>query len=171
MQLSAETIDEIPAMVGELLALPDESDAESDDISPSTATPTPDTDLDLEVQDEPGGGGVPVAPLILASAGVLMTGGGVLFAALMRDTERDYHRLSVMTESQARAAQDAIDTGQRQELIANTLLVAGAATMLVGGIWFALALGNDDERAPTALAPSVSPEYAGLSLSGVWEGM
>jgi hypothetical protein len=94
---------------------------------------------------------------------------GLTLGAVMHKTQNDYAVLPVLTEAQAKTADDQRKAGEREALMANVLIGAGVAAMAVGAIWLAAGLAHEDRPAQARLLPVLAKGEAGLSLAGTWE--
>lgn len=113
-------------------------------------------------------GTFPVAPVVVAAAGLAVLGGGIVAGSIMEDTESELAALGAPRDArEAAAAQETRERGKDQELTANLLLGVGAAALAVGGVWLALELGVPDDAAEeraTALVPLLAPSQLGLAI-------
>jgi hypothetical protein len=180
--LNAATLDALPGMLRELFELAAKSEAvvaapvppvaaplPSAATAPvaSVAPPLPDAPIDLESRSRP----LPVAPLILAGAGVLVVGGGIVAGLMMQQTQADYDKLRPSTTSEMDLVDSAVQkrrSGETLATLANVLFVLGGATVAAGGIWLAVELSTAQHHgyeSLTALRPLVGPNQFGLVLT------
>jgi hypothetical protein len=107
----------------------------------------------------------PVAPLLLVGGGALLLGAGVVTGAIMKDTQADYARSHVVTETDANANAGRLSRGRTQARVANALLGVGGAALAAGGTWLAIALAHDHERpSRLAIVPTLGRNQLGLVL-------
>jgi hypothetical protein len=162
-KLEQATLDAIPDMLRELLRM--EPVSKGEPAAPQPAEPTPAT-----ARVPPSSGGkLPLGPLLLGAGGLVSLAVGLTLGAVMHGTQNDYAVLPVLTEAQAKTADDQRKAGEREALMANVLIGAGVAAMAVGAIWLAAGLVHEDQPQQARLLPVLGKGQAGLLLSGTWE--
>jgi hypothetical protein len=165
-----ELLDAIPDMLRELFRLsapvPALAAASAPEPAPQSTVTTDNTPSDSEPAAGPAhyARPLPVGPLVLGGAGVLVLGGGVVAGLMMQSTQRDYERLPVTTQAEANAAINKRSDARTQALVANILCGVGASALAAAGIWLAIALSDPRDEQQTALVPMLAPGQMGLSL-------
>lgn len=154
-ELKPETLDAVPEMLRELFQV----------TKPTAEAPAPVTSEEGR-EAPPPPQRVPVGPLILGGAGVLVVAGGVVAGLMMQSTQSDYTALTVKDMKTLTQAHDKASKGKNQAAVANVLYGVGAAAIAASAIWLALELTHrDQEAAPqTAVVPWLGPTQAGLAL-------
>jgi hypothetical protein len=165
-ELDNKLLDAIPDMLRELFpAEPEPEVAPEPEPEPAPVETEPVDVLPEPAPRRP----FPVGPVILGAVGLGAVGGGVALGLMMKSTEDSYAGRKVQTAAQAKRADDERKTGQRQALMANVLIGAGAAALVGSVIWFVASGPAEAKPAPQAmLVPSVSTDAAGLVLVGNW---
>jgi hypothetical protein len=111
---------------------------------------------------------VPFAPLVLAAAGAVVFGGGIIAGVMQENTQDEYDALikePPMTTAEVDAANSKRTTGDSQAVLATVLLSVGGAAIAAGGVWLALELNQSSERKPpTAFVPLLAPGQLGLAV-------
>jgi len=176
---TSETLKAIPAMLDELFSAPVPAVAPAPEVVPEElpapeAQPEPPAETTSSAGDDAmteGGTRVPTAPLVVAGGGVLLVTAGIVLGVVAKGTEDDYAKQPVSTVAEANTANSLRERGERQALIANVLLGAGAAVVAAGGVWLLLSVGKVGDAGQTAVLPDVGPDHAALSVSGRWGGL
>jgi hypothetical protein len=163
-ELEQATLDAIPDMLRELFRIEHAEEKSAPAVVAHAAEPAP-----TAPHASGSSGGLPLGPLLLGAGGLVSVTAGLTLGALMHKTENDYAVLPVLTEAQAKTADDRRKVGEREALMANVLLGVGAAAIAVGAIWLAVGLVHEDRPAQTRLFPVLGTDRAGLALSGTWE--
>jgi hypothetical protein len=108
---------------------------------------------------------VPFAPLVLAAAGAVVLGGGIIAGVMKENTQDEYDGLKPTTMAEVDAAHSKRETGESQAVLATVLLSVGGAAIAAGGVWLALELSGSNERKPaTAFVPLLAPNQLGLAV-------
>jgi hypothetical protein len=160
-ELAPETLDAVPDLLATLFRRtnPTAEAAPASEPAPEPAR-APSADANSSA-----GSAVPIAPLLLGGAGVVVLGSGLVVGLIAKGTQSDYGKLPVNDGAQAKIASDKLSSGRSQALISNVLLGVGAAALVAGGVWLALALSQHEQAAPqTALLPVAAPGQLGLVL-------
>jgi hypothetical protein len=166
--LAQATLDAIPGMLRELFQVEAETPpAEAEPSAANEAQPAPTE----EAAPASNRGGLPLGPLLLGGAGVASLAVGLTIGALMHKTQNDYAAHAVTTQAEAAAADAQRKRGNREALLANVLIGAGAAAILAGSLWLASGLAHEDKPAQARIAPVLGPNEAGLSVRGTWEAL
>ncbi len=103
--------------------------------------------------------GVSAGPVLLMAAGGALVLGGAISGSLAVDTQARY--ASARSEGDAAAARDLRSKGRTEALIADVLLIGGAATALGGLIWLLVDAPADSP----AVSWGVGPVSGGAALS------
>jgi hypothetical protein len=153
-------IDAAPTLLRELLgeSLPA---AESPGDQASEAEPQHPSDGSEDPVAARDGGALPIGPIVLGGAGVVLLAVGSGFGAAAASTEDKYANAPVRSKSEAEAADALMDKGKSQALMANVLLGVGAGALLGSLVWWWLS-PSEHTAAETALAPVVTPTGAGV---------
>ena len=110
-----------------------------------------------------------VGPIVVtAVGGAAVLAGAILLghAAYLGGVYTSANPTNAMQVDQATAA---LRGSQDESLIGTVLLAAGGA-VVVGGIVWLLAAGNEDGSSPLAVLPFVSPDGVSLTLAGTFPG-
>jgi hypothetical protein len=153
-ELKPETLDAVPDMLRELFQV-------------AAPAPAPGAAPMDETGEGPRTGRrVPIGPLIVGGAGVLIVVGGIVSGVLMEGTQTDFTNLEVTNETQNQALKKLGSKGKDQALVANVLFGVGAAAIAAGAIWLAVELTHGDQESPqqTAVVPVLGPGRMGLAL-------
>ena len=183
--LSSATLDAIPAMLRELLGLP-AAPAAGKSPAPAVGEPAPAPDTETKLAPElgaetPAQGAerrLPIAPIVLAGAGVLALAGGITTGLIANGTQDDYDALThdqPLSRSAVDRARDKESAGKTQAVLTNVMVGAGAAAIVAAGVWLALELRAPAEsvqssarrsrpRSSTAWLPLVGPTQLGVGL-------
>jgi tetratricopeptide (TPR) repeat protein len=105
-----------------------------------------------------------IAGLALAGGGLALLAGGVACAVLAKQASDSITRAD---GSHGAFDQSKWDTGKLDASVGYALLGVGGAAVAGGALLFALGQ-RADSRAHAALTPQLSPQYAGLALSGTY---
>jgi hypothetical protein len=173
--LLAETLDAVPSMLRELFGLPEPAPPP---VQPPAAAEEPmSTQLPLiEPPQEPESVShpMPIGPLLLAGAGVLVVGGGVVAGVMMASTQDEYDKLHIRDKDDADKAAELQDRAKTQATVANVLFGVGGAVLVASGIWLAVELTrprHTSDEFQATLTPNVGPGQVGLSLVGRGGGL
>lgn len=116
------------------------------------------------VQPAPAGGearAIPVGPILVASAGVLLAGAGTVFWLLGKSDENDARAgCRGLTTDCPRTIQSTVDSASTKIVVGDVLVVAGAAAIAGGGLWWLLSPKSSRDgraRAARGLSFSASP--------------
>jgi len=168
--VTSETLDRVPGMLRELFDVPDPAPQPSASASESKTTePQPSESETLpfiEPPQEPTARPVPVGPILLGGAGVLVIGGALIPAAMMASTQDKHNSLKLTSESDVDELIDLEDQAKTQATIANVMFAVGGAMAVAGGIWLAVALSQPAPRedSQTAVVPTIGPGQLGLTI-------
>jgi hypothetical protein len=110
--------------------------------------------------------GAIVAPIALASLGVVATGFGVAFGVSARTNETKYRDADTGTMAEVDRARSYLDRAQDQARAANIAFGVGAAAIAAGVIWLAFGLSGPTDRRETAILAPVGPGQIGLAVNG-----
>jgi len=168
--LSSATLDALPALLRELFDLPPEVKKPEAVAAPSGEVQGPLPLHDTSVPP-PARLTVPIGPLVLAGAGVLMLGAGIGFGATVPSLESKHERLMNKPDRTAADVDNAKETsheGKRNAAIANVLYGLGGAVVAGAGIWLAVQLTSRADRESVehlAIQPLLGPQQVGLVLT------
>jgi hypothetical protein len=170
-KVGAELLDAVPAMVRELFEKNDEADetlaAEAEDEPEEDAFDEAPAQVEPTYRDDE----LPLGPLLLGAGGAAVIAAGLTVGLVMNGTQSEYDEQRIETPADVDVAQSKRDLGEKQALIANALLGAGAAMLVAGGVWFALELSDDGADEGTAIMPVVGPDAAGVVVRTRWQGL
>jgi hypothetical protein len=176
--LGSAALDAVPEMLRELFGLPPKPKPAAEAPAPKTppaTKPPPPAPLPLpEGPMEPAASRpTPVGPLVLAGAGVLVIGGGVVAGLMMQATQDKLNKHAPTTKTEVDTALDTKSTGQTQQTVANVLFAVGGAAVVAGGIWLIVELSKPRpqyDETLTSLRPALGPHQLGLVLThrGGW---
>jgi hypothetical protein len=177
--LGSAALDAVPDMLRELFGLPAKpktppvaevpAPAKAAPVStqPTAPLPLPEGPMEPEAPRP-----TPVGPLVLAGAGVLVIGGGVVAGLMMLATQDEYNKHAPDTSTEVPNALDTKSTGKTEETVANVLFVVGGAAVVAGGIWLIVELNRPRPQYETltSLRPVLGPHQLGLVLThrGGW---
>jgi hypothetical protein len=173
--LGDELLDAVPSMLRELFDLPKlepkavasaepEPRRVAEAPAPEAATALPEGPMEPPSASRR----VPIGPLVLGGAGVVVLGVGGVMGLVMQSTQSDYDSARIETKAQADMAAQTRSTGETQAVIADVMFAVGGAALIAGGIWLAVELTNKPsyESEPTAsttqLTPLLGPHQVGL---------
>jgi hypothetical protein len=109
--------------------------------------------------------GLRFAGIVAAGVGVVgLVTGGILWAAATSKNDDAVSQWQT-DQSQARSTRsdaEGLATG------ANVCLIAGGVLAGVGVVTTLLTFGNDSPSKTVALAPALGPNFAGLTMKGIW---
>jgi hypothetical protein len=170
--VTSETLDRVPGMLRELFDVPEPAPQPSTSASESKTTEPQPSELEtvpppfIEPPQEPRVRSVPVGPILLGGAGVLVIGGGLISGAIMSSTQDEYNSGKPATMSDVTELMDLSDQAKTQATIANVMFAVGGAMAVAGGIWLAVALSQPAAREDwqTAVVPAVAPGQFGLAI-------
>jgi hypothetical protein len=165
-ELDDATFNAVPDMMRELFGTQPAAKPQPEPEPEAAPQPAPQPQPPPESTSRP----LPVGPIVLGAGGVAVLAGGLVLGAIMNSTQDHYAHRSVMTEAQAKQADEERKLGKQEALAADLLIGTGAAALLAATIWFAADMRRE-ERPPaqTALVPAIGPHSAGLALAGFWE--
>lgn len=115
-----------------------------------------------------------LAPILVAGAGALLIGAGVVTGLMLRSTQADYDTTDIRTRTDARAADDLHAEASTQATVANVFYGLGGVALVASGTWLAIEwLGSSEEPAQqthTRLSPWVAPRQVGIVVrhQGGW---
>jgi hypothetical protein len=187
---------ELPAMLSELLAVSPQASAAVDAAPAPAPIPAPAADTGADPSKPPADAApiepertateadsaahdaetspgwfeaMPTGALLLGAGGLAAITSGLVVGAIARATESMYRERVIDSPMQAEAAERDRARGEREVLIANLLLGTGAAALVGAAVWLVVDHQASDRRGPTALAPTLGPDGAGLVLAGRWD--
>jgi hypothetical protein len=169
--VTSETLDRVPGMLRELFDVPEPKPQPSPSASESKTTEQQPSELEtvppyIEPPQEPAARPVPIGPILLGGAGVLVVGGGLIAGAVKSSTQDKYNSLRLTSMSDVDELIDLGDQAKTQATIANVMFAVGGAMAVAGGIWLAVALSQPAPREDwqTAVVPAVAPGQLGLAI-------
>jgi hypothetical protein len=177
--LGPAALDAVPEMLRELFGLPPKPKPAAEAPAPAKTPPAtkPPAPAPLPLPEGPmepaASRPTPVGPLVLAGAGVLVIGGGVVAGLMMQANQDKYNKRAPATIPEAQSATDTKSTGQTQATVANVLFAVGGAAVVAGGIWLIVELSRPRpqyDETLTSLRPALGPHQLGLVLTqrGDW---
>lgn len=109
-----------------------------------------------------------LAPILVASGGVLLLGAGVVTGLMLNSTQNDYSDKQVNTRADAERADALRSRASTEASFANVFYGLGSVALVASSAWLAIELwgsGNKQEHASaTTLAPWIAPRQLGLVL-------
>lgn len=172
--VQAEMLDAVPGLLRELFGLPEPQPAPQPSAAPEEAVGTQLPLIEPPQEPESVSRPMPIGPWLVAGAGVLVLGGGVVFGVMKNSTQEDYDSLQIRDKGDVNEAIELRDRAQTQATVANVLFAIGGAAVVAGGIWLAVELSrpapNTDDW-QTSLEPRVGPGQLGLALVGRGGGL
>ncbi len=170
-----DTLDDLPAMVNELLGVANETKQPAPEAPASNATPAP----AAAPADQPAAssGGVPVGPIVLGATGAVLIGVGAAFGFMEKSSQDAYASARVdpkQSVAMQKKAIDAIDnklsSAKSQALLFNLSLGLGAAAIAGSVIWWVLSPNKNASHEHASLAPLLGPGQLGLMVYGRFAG-
>jgi hypothetical protein len=149
-------IDAVPDMVNELLGSPR---------APVPGIPAPRPVADPHAT-APAHHGAILAPIALASLGVVATGVGIAFGISAKANESKYRDAETGTIGAVDRAHRYLDRAHDQARAANIAFAVGAAGVVAGAVWLAFDLSSPVDRTEMAISTQVGPDQIGLALNG-----
>ena len=140
---------------------------------PTAATPAPETP-----KESAGGGGLPVWPIVVAGAGLVMfTTGGIIWLGARSDLSDIEKLCPTHRECSNDVTQRGNDANTRLN-ISGAVALVGAAALAGGAVWFFLDMpsgggkSSSGKRSPrgftASVAPAVAPGFGGMSVAGTF---
>jgi tetratricopeptide (TPR) repeat protein len=131
---------------------------------PAAPPPEPVAEPAPEPRDE---APLPVAPIVVAGAGVVVLGIGGVFGALASSGEDDYASAPVTTADEVESARAKLSDAETHATTANVLFVLGGVATAAGLGWLVYELASDDGTSVEASA-WIERETAGVRVRGAW---
>jgi tetratricopeptide (TPR) repeat protein len=132
-------------------------------VKPRVQEPAAAVEPSAEEEERRAAGGFPLGPMLVAGGGLAAIGVGLAFGAAAESKQEQYASAPVRTRQEAEAARSLFDQAESQALVCNLMLGLGAAAVIGGALWFALALPDSDSEAVHA-GPLVAPDGDGIAL-------
>ena len=111
----------------------------------------------------------PVPIVVIAAGGVALIAGAIVGGLSIGDAST-YQSLHFDSAADVDAGLSLLSRQQTEAAVADALLIGGAILVVAGLIW-ELAAGNEDGSSPLALSPIVSSTQVGLALGGSFGGV
>jgi len=167
VDVSADALDAVPAMVRELFEIAEQPDPTQ---APDVTQPQP-----VEIEAEPHEPALerplfPTVPVVITATGVVVLGAGIALGLMANSTEDDYADIDVIDMPDADGAIEEFESAETQALIANVAIGVGVATVAVGAVLWVLELSEEPDAEGAWLAPRLGPGEAGLLLRGRFGG-
>jgi hypothetical protein len=110
-----------------------------------------------------------IAGIVTASVGVVgLVTGGILWAAATSKNDHAVSQWQAYTTSSQEQARSTRSDAESLATGANVCLIAGGVLAGVGAITTLLTFVDDGPSKSVALAPALGPNFAGLTMKGVW---
>lgn len=132
-------------------------------VKPQAQEPADAVQPSAEEEEQRPAGALPLGPMLVAGGGLAAIGVGLAFGAAANSKQEQYASAPVRTQQEAEAARSLFDEAESRALVCNLMLGIGAAAVIGGALWFALALPDSDSEAVHA-GPLVAPDGDGLAL-------
>jgi hypothetical protein len=164
--LTSETLALVPAMLRELFSVPEPKAADAS----NPAVTSPETEASSPAKEEAAASSrrdLPIAPIVIGSAGALILGGGLVSGFIMENTNQNYKDQEIDDVPSARSATDKKSRGKTEEKVANVLFAVGGTALAVGAVWLVIELVQPERKETaeqTAFVPLLAPDGVGLAF-------
>jgi hypothetical protein len=109
--------------------------------------------------------GISPLPFVVIGVGVAAIVAGAVVGAISQSDQSAYRDTVVSSPADVDTALSIYSRADTEATVANVLFIAGGV-VAAGGLAWLLAAGNDDFSSPLAVAPSVGPTHAGVTVGG-----